>query len=351
MRCSLGCGGFLTCTLSLLTLIVPALGAQLGGDSGSSKGVPSRAAKPWTPPRTPWGDPDIQGTFTNVGMRDVPFERPVELGERSTITDAEFAERKARDEQARRRSLDERVTPSAPVFRGGEQVLSGPTHWAERGNGPSKRTSLMIDPPNGRIPPLTEGARRRAPEAVRRSTAPGPWDGPEDLGLYDRCITRGLPGSMMPAIYGNSYQIVQGPGFVAIRYEMIHETRVIPLDGRPHVGGSIRPYMGDARGRWDGMTLVVETTNFRTPYRGANPERLRFIERFTAVAPDTVEWAVTVDDSTTWITPWTFSVPLTRDDTQSVFEYACHEGNYAMFHILNASRAAEHAGDARPNHK
>jgi hypothetical protein len=314
---------------------------------GVAAALSSIDVREWTPPRTPWGDPDIQGIFTNVAMRDVPFERPADLGRRALVSEGEFVDRLTRHEQAERRSLEEQVRPAAPVFRGGEQVLSGPTHWAERGAAPSRRTSLMIDPPDGRVPPLTEEAKRRPPEVVRRSTTAGPWNGPEDLGLYDRCITRGLPGSMMPAIYGNSYQIVQGPGFVAIRYEMIHETRIIPLDGSSHVSPTIRPYMGDGRGHWEGNTLVVETTNFRTPYRGANPARLRLIERFTPVSTDVVEWTVTVDDPTTWTAPWTFSVPLTKDDTQYVFEYGCHEGNYAMRNILSASRAAEKAAEEK----
>ena len=147
---------------------------------------------------------------------------------------------------------------------------------------------------------------------------------------------------MTPAIYGNSYQIHQGPGSVAIRYEMIHETRLIPLDGRPHVGQTLKTYMGDARGHFEGTTLVVETTNFdaRTAYRGAS-ERLRLVERFKPVAPDKVEWSVTSDDAATWTRPWTFAMYLTKDPTQSPFEYACHEGNYGLHNILSAARAEE----------
>jgi hypothetical protein len=168
----------------------------------------------------------------------------------------------------------------------------------------------------------------------------GSW---EELSLYDRCITRGYPNSMLPAIYGDSYQVVQGPGFVAIRIEMIHETRMIPLDGRGHVGPSIRLDMGDARGRFEGDTLIVETTNFRarSAYRNANPQALRLVERFTPTSRDSMEWTVTVDDPTTWTRPWTFSIPLTRNDEEPVHEYACHEGNYAMTNILSGSRAAE----------
>jgi hypothetical protein len=179
----------------------------------------------------------------------------------------------------------------------------------------------------------------------------GESDSAEDRSLYDRCITRGVPGSMMPVIYGNSYQIVQGPGYVAIRYEMIHETRLIPLDGRPHAGKDIRLYMGDARGHFEGQTLVVETTNlngkesadivgYGSPDRGAS-DGLRIVERFTPTAAHTLAWSVTLDDSRTWSRPWTFAMNLTKDESQPVFEYACHEGNYGLTNILSAARAEE----------
>ena len=329
-------------------LLAALAGPSVHSQSASGVHLPALLASrigvtEWTPPRTPWGDPDIQGYFSNAAMRDVPLERPAELGERALLTDAEFSARQARHVEAERRALSETVTPSTPVFRNGQLVLSGPTHWAERGEAPSRRTSLVIDPADGRIPALTEEARRRPRQPVRSSTLDGPWAGPEELSLYDRCISRGLPGSMMPAIYGTSYHIVQAPGFVAIRYEMIHETRVIPLQGSPSTAASARSYMGDARVRWEGNSLVVESTNFKAPYRNATGARLRLIERFTPVGPDAVEWTVTVDDTTTWTKPWTFSVPLDKTDNEPLFEYACHEGNYAMRNILSASRAAEQA--------
>jgi hypothetical protein len=333
----------------LSALLVPALHSQSPTALDVRAVLAARVGvTEWTPPRTPWGDPDIQGYFSNAAMRDVPLERPAELGERALLTDAELAARQARHAEAERRALSETVTPSAPVFRNGQLVLSGPTHWAERGDAPSRRTSLVIDPASGRIPALTEEARRRPRPPARGSTLEGPWAGPEELSLYDRCISRGLPGSMMPAIYGTSYQIVQAPGVVAIRYEMIHETRVIPLQGSPSPAPSARAYMGDSRGRWEGNSLVVEATNFTAPYRNANGARFRLIERFTPVAPGVVEWTVTVDDPSTWTQPWTFSVPLDRTDTEPLFEYACHEGNYAMRNILAASRAAEQAGTHPP---
>jgi hypothetical protein len=213
-------------------------------------------------------------------------------------------------------------------------------------NARNSRAWLVVDPPDGKIPPQTPEAQKRAAARAeaRRLSGHGPADSYEDRSLYDQCISRGLPGSMMPAIYGSSYQIHQGPGFVAIRYEMIHETRVIPLDARPHVGKSIRTYMGDARGHWEGDTLVVETTNFKdqTAYRGANGATLRLIERFKAVGPDTVEWSVTANDPSTWVRPWTFAMDLTKkDQSQQPFEYACHEGNYGLHNILSAARAVD----------
>ena len=228
-------------------------------------------------------------------------------------------------------------------FRDSLEVTRGSRAW------------LVLDPPDGKIPPMTPDARRRiAPYEVSldvvnarprtgSSFGDGPFNGPEDLSLFDRCITRGVPGSMLPFIHGNSYQIVQGPGFVGIRYELMHEMRMIPLDGRPHVGKGIRLEMGDARGHWEGDSLVIETTNFkdRSAYRSANAVTLRLIERFTRTAPDRIEWAVTVDDPTTWTRPWTFGLRLTMDDSESILEFACHEGNYGLSNILSAARADE----------
>jgi hypothetical protein len=203
---------------------------------------------------------------------------------------------------------------------------------------------LVVDPPDGKIPPMTPEAQRRVAEraAARKSSGRGPADSYTDRSLYDRCITRGLPGSMMPAIYGNQYQIVQAPGYVAILYEMIHETRVIPLDGRATINKSITQDMGDARGHWDGDTLVVTTRNFkeRSVYRNANPETLTLTERFQRIAPDKVRWTVTVDDPSTWTKPWTFSLPLTADSNPLPL-YECHEGNYGLKNILSAARAEE----------
>jgi hypothetical protein len=225
---------------------------------------------------------------------------------------------------------------------GGADTGAGPTHWYEHYGAKNSRAWLMIDPPDGVIPAPTAEASARNAERARLRAGHGPADSPDDRSLYDRCISRGLPGSMMPAIYGNSYEIIQSPGWVAIRYEMIHETRLIPLDARPHVKSGIQTYMGDARGHFEGNTLVVETTNFKpaSAYRGAS-EHLKLVERFTPKAARTVEWSVTADDSHTWARPWTFAMSLTKDATQPIFEYGCHEGNYGLRDILSGARADE----------
>lgn len=299
-----------------------------------------QSAAGWVPPRTAWGDPDISGTFTNRDEQGIPLERPDPLAGRTTLTDEEFAAREA----AARRQIEFDTAPFDA--EAADPLAAGPTSpdpvFNDRGR-PSRRTSRIVHPADGRMPPLTAEGRRRAEAraAVRDQSGDAPADSYASFGLFVRCITRGLPNSMMPAVYGNSYEILQAPGYVAIRYEMIHETRVIPLDGRAHVSPDIRAYMGDARGRWEGDTLVVETRNFRpeSTYQGSDHETLRLVERFTPTAPDTVEWAVTIDDPATWTRPWTFTVDLTRDTTQRVLEFACHEGNYALRNMLTGARA------------
>jgi hypothetical protein len=305
------------------------------------------ARKSYQPPRTAWGDPDLQGNYTNKNEQSTPLERPDELAGRR-LDDVKGAELTAmlakREQQVLARP--EGVGPNQ--FRDLLDVTRGSRAW------------LIVDPPDGKMPPMTPAALRRlGPPDVsldsgiggilnqRRggigSFGEGPFDGLDDFTLWDRCITRGLPGAMMPYIHGNSYQIVQAPGVVVIRYEFVHDARIIPLDGRPHPGKGLQLELGDARGRWDGDTLVVETTNFkdRSSYRNANAATLRLIERFTRTAPARIEWSVTVDDRTTWTRPWTFSMPLTMNDHERVLEFACHEGNYAVPHILSGGRASE----------
>ena len=290
---------------------------------------------PEKPGRTSWGDPDLQGNYTNLYEDGTPLERPDEFAGRTL--DQIRGDELARIKQA----VQDRTINN---FEG---PIHAPNNWwqdaldLKRGS----QAWLIVDPPDGKIPPMTpEGQRRSALRVeARRASGRGPADSFEDRSLYDRCITRGLPGSMMPAIYGNSYRIVQGPGYVAIQYEMIHETRVIPLATSSHVGKGIHLDMGDARGHWEGDTLIVETTNFRerSAYRNANPDTLKLTERFTRIAPDKIRWSVTADDPSTWTRPWTFSMPLTLNDQEPIQQYECHEGNYGLRNILSAARAEE----------
>jgi type II secretory pathway pseudopilin PulG len=292
--------------------------------------------KDWKPGRTPWGDPDLSGVYSNSDESGIPFERPAQFED---ISSAELDKLR----QQRRDAVIDRAASAVEDPEGHPQLF-----WWENLNASSSRAWLVVDPTDGRIPPTTPDAQKRvaARQEARKRSGRGPADGPEDRSLYDRCISRGLPGSMMPAIYGSSYSIVQGPNTVAITYEMIHETRVIPLDSRPHVGKAISSYMGDARGHFEGNTLVVETTNFKDQiaYRNANGATLKIVERFTPVNPRTVEWSTTIDDPATWTRPWTFAMNLTKKDpSQQPFEYACHEGNYGLKNILSGARAEERA--------
>jgi hypothetical protein len=225
----------------------------------------------------------------------------------------------------------------------GGRVRGPDAWWVQNLNVANSRQAwLVVDPPDGKIPALTPDGQRRAARRVRSSFVGGPFDGPEDFSLLDRCISRSVPGSMIPVMYGNTYQIVQAPGLVVITYEIIHEARVISLDGRPHVGPGIRQHMGDARGHWEGDTLVVDTTNFTdaAAYRGANAATLHIVERFTRPAADRLAWTATIEDPSTWTRPWTIGMSLTAD-SQPVLAYDCHEGNYGLKNILSAARAED----------
>ena len=290
------------------------------------------AGQSFKTPRTPWGDPDLQGTWANNNEYATPLERPARFEGRrlEDITAAEMASIRQAAEQ-------EAIAGLAPGPR-------GPDYWWLENLDLSRRGQAwsIVDPPEGRIPPLTAAARARGAGPPRTSFMGGPFNSVADLGLLERCITRSVPGSMIPVMYGNNYQIVQTPGFVVITYELIHEARVIPLDGRAHVGQGVRMHMGDPRGRWEGDTLVVETTNFTkaAAYRGADPATLRVIERFRRVDADTIAWTATIDDPATWTQPWTIAMPLVRDP-QPLLPFECHEHNYGLANILKAARAAD----------
>ncbi len=297
-------------------------------------------------PRTPWGDPDISGTYTNKYEQSTPFERPREL-DGKTLDQITPADLKAILAARQKNAIDR-----APFLGGDpEGRIGGPAEFRDINEiGKGSSAWFVVDPPDGHIPPQVPeaAARIRALPRNGSSFSNGPFNDFTDFSLYDRCITRGFPGSMLPAIYGDSYQIIQGQGWIGIRYEMIHETRVIPLDARPHPGRKIHLEMGDARGHWDGDTLVVETTNFkaRSAYRNADPDTLTLTERFAKTSPTRLEWRVTVADPHTWARPWAFAVPLTVNNDEPVYEYACHEGNYAVRNMLSATRAEEKAADA-----
>ena len=292
-------------------------------------------------PRTAWGDPDISGLFTTDDELGVPFERQAQFRDRQFVTEEEYRQRLTQAERQDEADREEFVAPRQG--RGeGPGGTGPPAHWLERGK-PSHRTSLVIDPPDGRIPFLNDDARRRGAIAAMRTPEGIAFNGPEDLDRYDRCITRGFPHVIFPTFYDNTSQIVQGPGWVSMRYEMIHDARVIPLDRSPHVSPKIRSYFGDSRGSWDGETLVVDVTNFsaKAGYRGATTN-LHVIERFRRTSAATVHYELTVEDPTTISRPWTASLDLKKDSRQvQVPEYACHEGNYAMFNILSGARAEE----------
>ena len=304
------------------------------------------AGKAWVAPRMPWGDPDIAGIFTTDDELGVPFERPEQFAGRELVSGEEFAQRATQIQRSNEADQEEFVAPRPGANPEGGGGTGPPSHWLERGK-PSRRTSIVVDPADGRIPFVDEAARQRAGNAVNaRTSGRRPVDGPEAMDLYDRCITRGFPHVIFPTIYNNTSQIVQGPGYVSIRYEMIHDVRVIPIGGGPHVSGKIRPYFGDSRGRWEGDTLVVDVTNFPANtinYRGAGGS-LHVTERFRRIDANSVRYDVTVEDPTTFSRPWTARLDLKKDTRLAqVPEYACHEGNYAMFNILKGARAEDRA--------
>ena len=306
---------------------------------------------PYQPSKTPWGDPDLQGVWPSTDMVGVPFERPQQFGNRLFLTDAEF---KARQDQASKQAeLDvlefDLEKPPAEVVALGDVggVTSPPPHWLERGQ-PSRQSSLIVEPANGRLPAMTpEGLAHQKGSGGTYTKQTG-WNNASELSAYDRCISRGPIGSMMPVVYNNGNEIVQAPGYVAFRNEMIHEVRIIPLDDRPMPPSSFKGYMGYSRGHFEGNTLVVRTMNLngRTGAQGngsmlLNSDAAVMTERFTPVSKDVLQYEVTINDPRTWTQPWKVSFPLKRESDYGFFEYACHEGNYAMRNTLSGSRADE----------
>jgi len=295
------------------------------------------AAAKWSAPRTPDGQPDLQGVWTNATL--TPLERPAAMGAKAFLTEEEAAAIEKRT--ANNRSTSDKMGPLASGsynrfwYDDGTTVLS------------TRQTSLVVDPPDGRVPVRPSAEARRDDYAARNG------DSYEYMSPWDRCITRGIPGAILPAGYNNAYQIIQTPGYFTIVYEMIHDARIIPLNS-PHPRSSRdQTWMGDARGRWDGDTLVVETTNFHnkgwiaTSAAGGrikgipHTEKLRVVERFTRISAEEINYSATIEDPDIYTRPWTVSFPLTAEPEYRMFEYACHEGNYAIENILRGARALE----------
>jgi len=287
----------------------------------------------WTHPMTPWGEPDLQGMWPLNHLISTPFQRPERFGERRFLTDEEFA--------AAQKSAEARNT----------RFESGAIPQADSGQA-TRLTSLMSDPPNGRFPALTAKGKELY-DKMRGSYKPGQtvFDSPEDFDSWDRCITRGLPVSMLPRNYNNGIRIMQSPGYVVIVLEMAHEARIIPTNGRPALDPSIKQWLGESTGRWEGNTLVVETTNFNgkpamtnagvpgSPPLNPSTETMRFSERFTRTSDDTIEYKMTVVDSDVLSTgSWSAEFPWKLDNKYEMFEYACHEGNTAIRGYIETSR-------------
>jgi hypothetical protein len=321
--------------LTVSSALAQGIGEGPGAEPSELRATPAEttAAKyknpGWKAPRTSWGDPALAGVWSVDDMRGIPRERPEEMGTRESLTPDEFQERASRDQGGRDRAVN------TETFLRNE--------WGIRTFGYS---SLVVDPPNGRIPDLTAEGKARAQASAGRGTfGPGPFDDFDDFTLYDRCITRGIFGSQLPSIYGNGIRIAQSPGEVSITYEMIHDTRIIRLDEAPHLDDHIRQYMGNARGHWEGDTLVVESQNFTDKTsvgtQGPHSEQLKLTERFTRVDPDMIEYTATIDDPGTFTAPFTYRLMITTQPNYEVYEYSCHEGNGAVGHSLSGERAYE----------
>jgi hypothetical protein len=308
-----------------------------GADAPAPKAVPARASDAssrWSVPKTPWGHPDISGTWTSDGAIGIPLARPAEFAGRVELTDEEFAKKLKRDADTRKRSDD----------RCG--AFCDDNAWLKKS---FNQTSLVIDG-DGRIPPVTPQAETRRASRDRGTFGNGPFESVTDFTNYDRCITRGITGSVLPVVYGNGNRILQTPNEVVISYEMVHDTRIIPLDGRPHISSKIRQYMGDSRGHWEGNTLVVETSNLTDQTSiGLNGNGLRhsadmkIIERFTRKAPDELQYDIRIEDPATYTRPFTMRVPLISPAGFQLLPYDCHEGNYMLPNVLRGERTEDAA--------
>jgi hypothetical protein len=309
--------------------------AALTGCGGNPTPVASTASDGLAVLRTAWGDPDLAGMWPIDRLNGTPVQRPESFGERRFLTDEEFTER-----VARLAALNARYDQEIAANK------MGIGHWAEMGE-PNRLTSLIMEPANGRLPPLTqEGEQRSA--AMTSSWSSIPFDEVSDFNPLDRCITRGMPASMFPFMYNSGIEIMQAPGYVVIRLELVHETRIVPLDGRPALPPEIRQWLGESRGRFEGETLVIETMNFNgeSPMLIVGPggkpiptsHELKVVERLTRTAADTIDYEITVADPVVLTAPWKAAFPLVRDDDYRFYEYACHEDNSAVRNFIVTSR-------------
>ena len=326
------------------TLIgIACMGLVTIGAQGPRRGTST--SRPYVVGKNALGQPDLEGTWANDSI--TPLQRPTAWANKTTLTDAEV-------EQLKKASA--KLEEGGDALFGDELIIDAlegkqqsASHDTETGNYngfwlPNRdidnRTSLIIDPPDGRIPPETPAAQARRAAAIEQRRL-HPADGPENRGLSERCLTFGVP--RFQAAYSSVYRIVQSPSHVVFLMETIHEARVIPMDGRPHVSDSIRQWMGDSRGHWEGDTLVVDTTNFspKTAFMGVSND-LHLVERFTRVSANTLQYDATMSDPGTWTRPWTARI-LFKETREPMLEYACHEGNYGLFGILSGARAQETA--------
>ena len=309
-----------TALAGVMVTVVASLPAAGQTSTSGSKSAP--VAKAAAAMRTPWGDPDLQGTWSGDSAQAIPMQRPAQFAGRPDLTDEEFKTKLDRDTAARKRAQN------------ASGSFAGDGAWLDR---TFRQTSLIVEPADGTLPPLTPEAERKRALAPRGTYGNGPLDGPEDFTYYDRCISLGVVGSLTPKIYGNGHRIIQTPGYVAIMNEMIHETRVIPLDNRPHPGRNIRMYMGDSRGHWEGSTLVVETTNLngKLNYSGVDST---VVERFTRVEPNLLHYEATIDDPKTYTRRVRISIPYTSPPGYQMLPYECHEGNSALRQGLGGER-------------
>jgi hypothetical protein len=323
------------------------------GQTPASGSAATGAQRAYTAPRTADGQPDLGGVWANNSV--TPLERPKQLEGREFLTDEEVARLKARAQELFNgdgdaafgdeifaAALSDRDKYVADSF---DKATGNYNSFWLVGRDFDNRTSLITSPRDGRVPPLTAEGQKRMKQMMALLSGGGRADSHEDRPLSERCITFGMPDTL--AGYNSYYQFVQSPGWVAIYTERIHDVRLIPLDGRPHLPKNVKLLNGDSRGRWEGETLVVDTTNFNSQsgFRGSS-ENLHLIERFTRVSPDTIAYEITMDDPTIWTQPWTLMIPLKRT-TDLIYEYACHEGNIGIMGVLSGARAEEKAAAGR----